>query len=866
MAKWRHGSRQTVARFPIKGFLRGYSAPSNDFPIVIFRDNSYDWNVMNALSACSVWLRPVVISLCCLQSSFLNAGGPDELQMIHAGEWNGVPWKISFTPEVGAKVVFSPITLAYEEDYSRFPEDNPHHRKKITYVHQCRRGIVTHVVWIDPRDPAPGYSVRFEYDYSYKEIHHNEYSFSHLDWTAEQIRTFLSSRWETDEEGTVTVNLTPIPRREGKITGSDVDPEQESYYRGRDYGKVIKVPALELDPIQVDNSGDTDDGNYAFGEQTLREALSRAYLRTGDVNIPILISDTIALDNPVTIPNTKGTVFLFPVAGPITLDGQGKGRILNVAEGAWAEIAGIDFRNGHSGALNGGAIFNKGYTLNLVGCDFINNTSSSGYGGAIYNEGYLDIDTCNFLSNRAVNGMHLSNAGTAVVRNSTFFSGKSLGGEEGAGVHVGGLGSLSASNSAFADVIGAGSIAVLFYNAIDCEGTARLYHCTIFGGPGTFTIKNSPKFPDSASVTLDHCLVSFIRFLSGVIAYNNYNIFGQNNLSSPFAIEEDSKFWIADPFIVPVYNPTSGEVTALTLAPQSPAVDAGNPHFFPYETSPPITTDLNGNPRVANGRIDIGAIELDSATLTTLRWLLEDPAEDKNSNEIADTIEALAGHDPTKERSMETFFTWANNLVAAPAGANLLTYSPMTKETLNRAKDESSGQVHALAFQIDERATYLEGTLQGSNDSITWTDLASYQPEGTGNGIKRIDHGIGSLLSSEKKGYVEIFKEAIPTNEYPRFIRMIGKVRTSEDAPRIFSTTAAVATLGDDFTYPIEANGATHFEASGLPQGLTLDPATGVISGRPDKSGEFQVLLAAYNQSGVSELFTLFLTISQADD
>jgi len=44
----------------------------------------------------------------------------------------------------------------------------------------------------------------------------------------------------------------------------------------------------------------------------------------------------------------------------------------------------------------------------------------------------------------------------------------------------------------------------------------------------------------------------------------------------------------------------------------SPAIDAGDPNFDPNSFTPPLTTDQRGSgfPRVANGRIDIGAFEV----------------------------------------------------------------------------------------------------------------------------------------------------------------------------------------------------------------------------------------------------------------
>ncbi len=81
-------------------------------------------------------------------------------------------------------------------------------------------------------------------------------------------------------------------------------------------------------------------------------------------------------------------------------------------------------------------------------------------------------------------------------------------------------------------------------------------------------------------------------------------------------------------------------------------------------------------------------------------------------------------------------------------------------------------------------------------------------------------------------------------------------------APVINSPAAATATVGTAFTYQITAsNGATGFGATGLPTGLTLDPASGVITGTATESGTFTVALTASNATGTGT-GTLTLTVS----
>jgi lysophospholipase L1-like esterase len=134
--------------------------------------------------------------------------------------------------------------------------------------------------------------------------------------------------------------------------------------------------------------------------------------------------------------------------------------------------------------------------------------------------------------------------------------------------------------------------------------------------------------------------------------------------------------------------------------------------------------------------------------------------------------------------------------------------------------------------------------IQRSLDSLTWTDLAtvpanttSYQHTGL-TATTRYYYRVSATISIGNSSYSNI---------------VAATTASGTQIPAITSGTTATTTAGASFSYTITAtNSPQSYNATGLPEGLTINTQTGVISGRSLSSGLFNVTISATNADGTA--------------
>jgi hypothetical protein len=357
----------------------------------------------------------------------------------------------------------------------------------------------------------------------------------------------------------------------------------------------------------------------------------------------------------------KNVIISGPGADMLAVDSNYTSRVFHIGSGKTVTISGLTITNG-TGNLDvgaGGGIYNDHATLTVNNCTVSGNVAYIGAG--IFNGSQFGGSATLTINNSTITGNsawldgtgggignwgEFDGSATLTINNSTI-SGNSADGESGAG---GGIGTSGASGNATVTINNstisgnsAGYLAGGGGGIWNISATLTINNSTLSGNWASGEISNGGAIlnmgsSSSATLTVHNSTLSDNSASSGGGIYNNGEFnststhigntilksgaSGENIVNSSGAVTSDGYNLSsdnaggfltstgdqinADPLLGPLQD-NGGPTFTHELLSGSPAIDAGDPNFTPL---PDHDQRGTGFPRVFNGRVDIGAFEV----------------------------------------------------------------------------------------------------------------------------------------------------------------------------------------------------------------------------------------------------------------
>ncbi|GAB3510501.1 hypothetical protein GCM10027341_48930 [Spirosoma knui] len=287
----------------------------------------------------------------------------------------------------------------------------------------------------------------------------------------------------------------------------------------------------------------------------------------------------------------------------------------------------------------------------------------------------------------------------------------------------------------------------------------------------------------------------------------------------------------------------------LNLPNTSPAVNAGNPNSVtvasgPYSATNLPQTDAAANPRIAGGRVDMGALEVQNPVLPTPSLSGTKTVSGSFSPGGTITYTIVLTNTGLGAQSDNAGNEFTDEL---PTGLSLVTASASTGTAI---------------ADVGNRTITWNGSIPGGG-LTTITIMATVNP-GTG----------GQLISNQ--GTINFDSDGNGTNENTALTDDPGTAGPNNPTsftvvcPNLVVSNPATttATVGQPFSQSFTAQGGSgnysfSVVSANLPSSLSLS-ASGVLSGTPTAAGSYSVLVQASDANGcvgvASQAYTLTVT------
>ncbi|MFL5238531.1 MAG: kelch repeat-containing protein [Rhizomicrobium sp.] len=478
--------------------------------------------------------------------------------------------------------------------------------------------------------------------------------------------------------------------------------------------QAFRIKGTSMTTFNVHNANDS-------GMGSLREALANA--NDGDKIYfhPSLNGQTITLTSGELLVN-KSVTITGPGAGQLSVSGNDANRVFHIGAGKIVAISGLTITHGFPAPdYRAGGIYNDHATLTLCNCTVTSNsTTFLGSGGGIYNDrGTLTVSKCTISDNLAVPGQGggvYNWAGTVTISNSTV-SGNSAGIDGGGGLRNHGTMTITTSTVSgnSSQYVGGG---ILNWS----EATLTITNSTISGNSGTAGygggIYNGGLLNIGDTILNAGSSGENIRNDLGTVTSLGYNLSSDDGggllTAAGDKVNTDTK-------LGPLRDNGGPTFTHLPAS-DSPAVDAGDPNLEMDQRGV-------GFARVVNGRIDIGATEVQVTPTPT-----PEPTPTPTSTPTA-TVTATATPTATAAATPTTTPTATATPIATPTTTPTATPAPSCTPGPWTFQAASPLSAFYVALATDGTSVYAFGgrTRDGQNHananrynlvSNSWTPIA----------------------------------------------------------------------------------------------------------------------------------------------
>jgi len=494
--------------------------------------------------------------------------------------------------------------------------------------------------------------------------------FSRFTRTGESVRGFRNPRHKSRK-----LHYEPLEERQLlAVTSAEFDAIRAQY---ADLNLAENMEAYNIIEISSDE----------LSSLSLRDAIAQAGTTTEN---DLIVVRTTTENNTVTLSGEQleininaeefGSVAIVSLGETkLTIDANKESRVLDITEGADVALAGLTITNGQTPDYeSGGGIFNVNSTVTITNSTITGNSASS-YGGGVFNRGgTVTIISSTISDNTAQIGgggifssldtYYLDDDGEIVIVGGALtitnctISGNTA--DHGGGIYNSSSITMALTNSEIsgntAVYLGGGifnSYATFYFvsgGAIDIVGAvSTITNCTISG--------NAAETGEGSGIYINDALEiynSIVLENSGSdIQHHEYHlgiITGSNNLTTFEDWNEDSgENFLYDtelPLFVDVYN---GDYR---LAEGSQAIDQGCNDYVTTEF------DLDGNPRIRNGNVDIGAyeyFELSPAELVVSYITMPQEAVAGTSIDVSWIIANIGELPAIEPRTVEVYLSWS---------------------------------------------------------------------------------------------------------------------------------------------------------------------------------------------------------------